>query len=93
MSGSDRYILEFLWNDGNELVATPRIISANIDYKHNTVRTRVGTLRRVGLLEYFDKDDGIYQLTDLGRRLLNDELTDEELEELESSYDRLKSDG
>ena len=89
MTGSDRHILEFLWNGGNALYANPSTISANIDFESNTVRKRVRKLLEVGLLEYYNEESAIYQLTSVGERFLQDELTNEDVAELESEYDRL----
>lgn len=89
MSGSDRHILEFLWNDGNQIYANPSTIAANIDYKPNTVRKRMRKLRSVGFVEYYDEQGGIYRLAELGEKYLQDILTSEEIAEIEDEYDRL----
>lgn len=71
---SHKAILEFLDNDGNELRATPRVIEANIDYAISTVRNRIRELEEWGLVEYYDEDNGIYQLSENGHRFLDGEL-------------------
>ena len=81
MTHVDRAILERLENEGNdELVLAPRPISDNTDFARSTVRNHLIDLREGGLVEYYDEEDGIYQLTDLGRRWLAGELETEELE-------------
>lgn len=80
MTHVDLDVLEFLLNRPNrELVATPRIIAANIAWKSQTVRDHIIVLRDEGLVEYYDEDDGIYQLSDRGRKYLTGELTAEDL--------------
>jgi len=91
MSGSDQHILEFLWNAGSEIYANPRTIAANIDYEPQTVRSRVSKLRDVGLLEYHDESSGIYRLSRLAKRYIQDELDASEIESLEERYDRAGS--
>lgn len=87
MSGVNRHTLEFLWNAGDEIYANPSTIAANIDYKKNTVQKAVIELRKAGLLEYYDEDGGIYQLTGLGRRYLQNELEESEIGEIEASLE------
>ncbi len=71
---SHKAILEFLDNDGNELRATPRVIQANIDYAISTVRNRIRELEEWGFVEYYDEDNGIYQLSEKGHRYLGGEF-------------------
>lgn len=78
-------ILEFL--DGHEIPnfeAQPGQIAKNTPKTASTVRNRVRILKEAGLIEQTDEKRGYYQISDLGRRYLNDELTDTELEELEN---------
>jgi len=85
MRGSDRHILGYLYNgDQQELVATPAVIAANIDFADATVRERVSTLRDAGLIDYYDEDRAMYQLGELGRKYMEDDLSDEEIEQLEA---------
>ncbi len=84
MTRADDHILEFLWNGGaDELIANPKVIAVNIDYQPDTVRKRMAPLREAGLVEYYDESGGLYQITDLGRRRLDGELEDEEVDEIE----------
>ncbi|ADD03886.1 homolog to phage PhiH1 repressor protein [Natrialba magadii ATCC 43099] len=81
MTRADDAILEFLLNEGNHsIVSTPAVIEANIDYKISHVRTRLRKLDSAGLVEYYDEDRGLYQITDRGRAYLNGELEADELE-------------
>lgn len=83
MGESDPFILEFLFNNGDPITSTPRVIAANIDYQPATARERVTPLRRAGLIEYTDERSALYQITDLGERYLNDELSEDEIEEID----------
>lgn len=84
MRQSDVYILEHLYADGNRLIDRPIDIAANIGFAESTVGERVLTLRDAGLIEYYDESKGLYVISDLGARYLEDELTDDEIDELES---------
>lgn len=84
MTDVDDRILEYLQNgDEEELIANPKVIAVNIDYKPDTIRKKIGPLREAGLVEYFDETGGLYQITDLGRRRLNGDLLEEEIEQIE----------
>ena len=77
MTRADDYILEFL--DEKDIKATPRVISANIDYTHQYVNERLKPLRENGLVE--NTGDGLYRITDRGRAYLAGELDADDLEE------------
>jgi predicted ArsR family transcriptional regulator len=78
----DRDILERLRNEGNkELVLTPALISENTDWSRNAVRKHMIELRNRGLVEYYDEDRSIYQLSDRGRAWLAGDLSTDELED------------
>lgn len=82
---SDMDILEFL--DGHELedfVAPPSVIAANMSVSESNAQQRVRILAASGLIERTDDDRGYYAITDLGRRYLADDITDEERQELEA---------
>lgn len=82
MTPMDRDILERLQNPGNkELVLSPRLIAENTDWGRDAVRDHVLRLREHGLIEYYDEEGGIYQLSDRGRMWLEGELPTEELED------------
>lgn len=80
MTRADDAILEFLLNEGNQsIVANPTTVEANIDYKISHVRGRLRALQEGGLVEYYDEDRGLYQITDRGRAYLNGDLDAEDL--------------
>jgi DNA-binding IclR family transcriptional regulator len=82
MTPVDRDILELLENEGNrELALNPTMIAENIDWKAQTVREHLITLREHGLLEYRDEDRAVHVLSDLGRAYLSGEVDPDELEE------------
>jgi DNA-binding IclR family transcriptional regulator len=76
----DRDILERLQNRGDELVLTPALVAANTDWSRTAVRRHMLELRDCGLVEYYDEDRSIYQLSDRGRAWLDGDLPTEELE-------------
>lgn len=81
MTNADDHILEFLLNEGNrEIVASPRVIAENIDFNPGYVRQRMAKLLEKGLVDYYDKDAGIYQITDRGRDYLAGKLDKDDLE-------------
>jgi predicted ArsR family transcriptional regulator len=78
----DRDILERLRNEGNdELVLTPALVSENLDWSRNAVRKHMLELRDRGLLEYYDEDRSIYQLSDRGQAWLAGDLPTDDLED------------
>lgn len=81
MTGVDWDILRRLQNYPNEeLVLTPRLLSENTNWEWSTVREHAVKLRDNGLLEYYDEDAGIYQLSDRARAWLEGDLPTEALE-------------
>lgn len=67
MTRADDAILEFLQNQGNQpLRASPSVMEANVGYEISHVRARVRKLQEEGLIEYFDKSRGIYQISSKG---------------------------
>lgn len=82
MTNADDHILEFLLNQGNrEIIATPAVISVNIDFNDGYVRQRLSELLDAGLVNYHDKNRGMYQITEKGRKYLAGDLDASELEE------------
>jgi len=80
MTRADDAILEFLLNEGNKpLNATPAVIQANIDYQISHVRNRIRKLHSAGLVEYFDEERGIYQISKKGRDYLKGNLEVDDL--------------
>lgn len=81
MTNVDLDILEFLNNEGNnEIAATPLVIAVNTSWGIDTVREHVLTLRNYSLLEYEDRNNGIYRLSPKGRKYLEGELDPSQLE-------------
>jgi len=81
MTRADDTILEFLLNEGNRPIrATPAVIQANVDYQISHVRNRTRELHEAGLVEYYDENRGIYQITDRGRAYLAGEIDADGLE-------------
>lgn len=82
MTPVDRAILERLYNEGNtELVLTPALIADNTDYARTTVREHISVLNEEGLVEYYNEDRAVYQLSDRGRAYITGQLPAEDLEE------------
>ncbi|AZQ14516.1 ArsR family transcriptional regulator [Halorubrum sp. PV6] len=80
MTPVDRDILEKLANgDEDELALTPALISVNTDWGHQTIREHVSVLRDHGLIEYYDQERGIYQISNLGRKYLRGEVDPSDL--------------
>lgn len=80
MTRSDDAILEFLLNDPvHEIAAAPVTIAANVEFSRSTVHRRLRVLYEHGLVEYYNESQGVYRLTDLGRRYLSGEATHDEL--------------
>jgi len=81
MTRADDAILEFLLNEGNRPInASPAVVQANIEYQISHVRNRLRELHSAGLVEYYDEDRGIYEITDKGRAYLAGDLDVSELE-------------
>ncbi len=89
MTGVDRSILE--WLGEYDIVITPRVIYENLErelpeaeipsYRH--VSRRVQFLAdEVGVLTKYRGKRGKYMLSDLGKRYLNGELSEDEREKL-----------
>jgi len=87
MTESDHIILGFL--AGHELEgfsAPPSVIASNANVSTSHVKNRLRTLLEVGLVERPEETPkGYYRLTDLGRRTLDDNLSDEEYRQLVES--------
>ncbi|NHN40068.1 ArsR family transcriptional regulator [Halorubellus sp. JP-L1] len=83
MTPVDRDILELFENQGgsDELRLTPRVVAANTDWGRDAIRKHLLTLRDADLLEYYDEDAGLYQLSERGRAYLAGEVDVEELED------------
>ena len=76
MTQADERILEFLQE--KEIVASPAVIAANIDYTGKYVSNRCRMLADAGLIQRVDASN--YQITDFGERFLDGDVEAEELE-------------
>lgn len=75
MTSADNRILEFLRD--KEIVASPRVISVNIDYDRQYVSKRLRILAQNDLVD--NVDTGLYQITDRGQQYLDGELRKDDL--------------
>ena len=75
MTSADNRILEFLRD--KEIVASPRVISVNIDYDRQYVSKRLRVLAQNNLVD--NVDTGLYQITNLGRHYLDGKLDKDDL--------------
>lgn len=62
------------------IVHSPRLIAANTDWSHQTVREHQVALRSHGLVDYHDETGAVYRLTGRGRADLEGELDASDLE-------------
>ncbi|MGB9966456.1 helix-turn-helix domain-containing protein [Halobacterium hubeiense] len=77
----DYDILRRLQNPGNtELVLTPRTIAENTNWSRSGVDNHLRILRDHGLIEYYDEDKSLYQISERGRKWLEGDLPTEKLE-------------
>ncbi len=77
MTRADDYILEFL--DETDIVATPQVIAANIDYSRQYVNQRIRLLADHNLVQ--NTGDGLYRITNRGREYLGGELDAKDFED------------
>lgn len=66
MTQADERVLEFLHE--KDIIASPSVIAANIDYTQEYISRRCRKLTDAGLLQRADASN--YRLTDLGERFL-----------------------
>ena len=84
MNKTDNAILDFLdGHEADDFRAPPMTIAVNIGQSRTYVGQRARGLADVGLVVQVEGSKGYYQLTDLGRRYLVNELTESEGEQLE----------
>ncbi|WP_435345079.1 MarR family transcriptional regulator [Haloarchaeobius sp. HRN-SO-5] len=76
MTQADERILEFLQE--KDIVASPSVIAANIDYTNEYISRRCQRLADGGLLQRVDPTN--YRITELGERFLAGDLEKEDLE-------------
>ena len=80
MTQADERVLEFLHE--KDIVASPSVIAANIDYTQEYLSRRCRKLTDAGLLQRVDASN--YRVTDLGERFLDGDVDVDELEPDES---------
>lgn len=78
MQPSDNYILEWFSRAGKQ---TPHTVGLNIAYSYETASHRCPTLADHGLLDRVEDERGVYELSELGQRYLDGELSPEDLRE------------
>lgn len=76
MTQGDERIMEFLYE--KDIVASPSVIAANIDYTNEYISRRCRVLADAELLQRIDASN--YRLTDFGEQFLNGELSSEDLQ-------------
>ncbi len=69
----------------HDLIMSRKVLAANLDYDADYTGKRLRKLRDAGFLE--QREDSLYQLSDLGRELLADNLSKEEIEALNPDSD------
>ena len=77
MTQADERVLEFLHE--KDIVASPTVIAANIDYTAEYISRRCRKLANAGLLQRVDPSN--YRLTDLGRDFVDGDVDADELGE------------
>ena len=80
MTQADERVLEFLYE--KDIVASPSVIAANIDYTQEYLSRRCRRLTDAGLLQRVDASN--YRVTDFGEQYLEGEVDAEDLESDES---------
>lgn len=84
MTAGDAIFLEFLYcsrlSRGGFSEQTPRTIAVNTGYSRQYASSRCGVLSDKGLVEH--TDHGLYRLSELGRRAIENELSIREMNEL-----------
>nr|WP_323173206.1 winged-helix domain-containing protein [Natrialba sp. PRR66] len=76
MTQADERIMEFLQE--KDIVASPSVIAANIDYTGEYISRRCRKLADAGLLQRVDPTN--YRLTELGERFLGGDVEADEIE-------------
>jgi len=76
MTQADERIMEFLRE--KDIVASPSVIAANINYTGEYISRRCRKLADAGLLQRVDASN--YRVTGLGERFLDGEIRADELE-------------
>ena len=77
MNQTDDRVLELL--DESDLILSPSVIAANLEYSRNWISKRLSLLTNAELVEQVD--EGYYIITDRGRAYLSGELESDDLED------------
>jgi DNA-binding PadR family transcriptional regulator len=86
MRESDRPILKALADTGFAL--KPKVLKYNLETRYGvsvhqqTIYRRLKALRHAGLIKKEDESAGYYAIAELGQRLLDEELSDDEVAEV-----------
>lgn len=80
LTQGDERVLEFLAE--HDIVASPSVIAANIDYNASYISRRCTQLLDASLIRRADASN--YHITELGERYLEGNLTEAEVEEIEA---------
>jgi len=80
MTQADERVLEFLHE--KDIVASPSVIAANIDYTQEYLSRRCRKLTDYGMLQHLG--NGVYRITETGEQYLEGEVDAENLESGES---------
>lgn len=82
MTPMDYDVLRRLQNPGDtELVLTPRTLEANTNWSRSGIEDHLPILMEHGLIEYYDEEKSLYQLSDRGRAWLEGDLPTDALED------------
>ncbi|WP_114579156.1 phage repressor protein [Saliphagus sp. LR7] len=76
---SDYPLLSFF--EEYDIQISPKVAGENLDYHPGYIGRRLRALRDAGLLD--QHDNGLYELSDLGREFLDGELSQDEIEALD----------
>lgn len=76
MTQADERVMEFLLE--KDIIASPSVIAANIDYTGEYISRRCRTLADAGLLQRVDASN--YRLTELGERFLKGKVESGEID-------------
>lgn len=79
------------WLAERDLVTTPKVLAFELDIPYEKIKNRLRVLESHNLLEHPPEDSvpegvkstGVYQITELGRRLASGDITIQEMRELE----------
>jgi predicted transcriptional regulator len=69
----------FLFYEEHDILASAKVVAANIDYDRQYVNKRLRKLEDSGL---FESEDGLYRLSDEGRKFLDGRLSVDQVEAL-----------